>query len=233
MGTMHTGARSTLVGPAGRPRRARAQRFTLIELLVVIAIIAILAGLVLPALGKAKEKARQTVCLNHQRQLCQAFAMYQQEHEDTFPYYTNGGAGACAYGGWVYYDGFPVPAAGNFDVRQGVLFDYVGNQEVFLCANDKTGSLCSYGANSDTRGAALGTLPSPADTPLLIEEGTGTAETTNDGFFDIDCTPRDHVVNRHNKGSVYGWCDGHVDWQRWDDTYVLYVCDAIAPRTNF
>jgi len=98
--------------------------FTLIELLVVIAIIAILAAILFPVFAQAREKARQTFCLNNTKQIVLGMLQYVQDYDEAFPfsiYVAPQGPGGsfCAY--TVYH----------------AIFPYLKNADLSGCPSDK------------------------------------------------------------------------------------------------
>lgn len=182
-----------------RPTSARRSGFTLIELLVVVAVIAILAGLMLPALAKARERGRMVNCQSNLRQLMVAATLYEEDQK-------------------AYPVAFPLGSWDSTQIWYRQLQPYLGRKTtvagmgVFLCPSSRqkaqtgsaiqTGGFWGYLCYAQNAYVNLGIK----DTSLKnIEDPTGTllyADTDGwDAALYPDGDPTANVCYRHNGGN--------------------------------
>ena len=119
------------------PSPVSAKGFTLIELLVVIAIIAILAGMLLPALSKAKTKAQGIMCMNNTKQIMYAWLFYSDENNEKLIH----AYGPQAWMGTSSLDTSPANRSNwdtKVDIEKSPLWKYLNTAAVFKCPADKS-----------------------------------------------------------------------------------------------
>jgi len=198
----------------------RQKGFTLVELLVVIAIIALLMAILMPALNKARELGKRSVCLNNCKQLALAWMMYAEDNDDKIV------CGQTTTNCWVKWPG------GIQGIKDGLLYKYCPNLGLYKCPTGMRDEDITYAIvdamNGHNRIVGVEAnqiiknrlnIRRPSERAVFIDEGklTPTSWTV---YYDRESW-WDAPPIRHGKGNVFSFADGHSEYWKWKDTRTI------------
>lgn len=245
-----------------RTHKRRSAGFTLIELLVVIAVIAVLMSILMPALQRAREQGKRSMCLGNLKNLQLAWIMYADDYDDKIVNGDSAEYNMMADNGkyWVMKD-WEKPmttAVKEKAIRDGALYPYTKTIKIYKCPNIEKNTSNAYGmvsGPSRTYSIAdsmnckgwdeMGTtkkiikirsrIKDPANRMVFLDDG-GTCPSALGGWtvYNNQWQWWDPPPVRHGDGTMFSFADGHSDYHKWEDPRTIELGKRVPPpaRTN-